>query len=118
MLSILLFTILISAYECNLYCGEFFMKVANLNGMKVITSEAQFLGEVDGTEIDIVEWRVTHLHISLTKALSEKFDFKKPLLGSVMVCLPIDTVKAVGDVITLNKSVEDLKYLPEFKVQQ
>jgi sporulation protein YlmC with PRC-barrel domain len=96
----------------------FFVKVANLNGMKVITSEAQVLGEVEGTEIDVVDWKVTHLHISLTKAISEKFNFKKPLLGSVMVGLPIETVKAVGDVVSLNKSIEDLKYMSEFKVQQ
>jgi sporulation protein YlmC with PRC-barrel domain len=94
------------------------MKVANLNGMKVITSEAQVLGEVDGTEIDVVDWKITHLYISLTKPISERFDFKKPLLGSVTVALPIETVKAVGDVVALNKSIEDLKYMSEFKVQK
>jgi hypothetical protein len=35
--------------------------------------------------------------------------FKKPLLGSVTVYLPITTVKEVGNVITLNKSLLDLK---------
>lgn len=112
--SFLLIHLFIGGFACCLYFDEFFVKVANLNGMKVITSEAQFLGEVDGTEIDIVDWRVTYLHIGLAKAISEKFYFKKPLLGSVMVCLPINTVKAVGDIITLNKSIEDLKFMPEF----
>ena len=94
------------------------MKVAYLNGMKVITSEAQVLGEVEGTEISIDDWKVTHLHISLTKDISEKFNLKKPLLGSISVCLPITTVKAVGDVISIDKTIEDLKYMKEFKIQK
>ena len=55
------------------------MNVANLNGMEVITSEAQILGEVDGIEVDIVDWKVMHLHINLTKAISEKFNFNSHL---------------------------------------
>ena len=94
------------------------MRAANLNGKKVITSKAKVLGEVEGVEIAIDEWVVTHLHISLTKDVIENFDFKKPFLGSVSVCLPINTIKAVGDVISLNKTIQDLKYMKEFKLQK
>jgi sporulation protein YlmC with PRC-barrel domain len=94
------------------------LKVANLNGKKVITSEAQVLGEVGGAEIEIIEWKVTHLYISLTKEVTEKFNFKKPLLGSVTVCLPVTAIKAVGDVITLDQTMKNLKFMPEFKVQK
>ena len=94
------------------------MKAANLNGKQVITSEAQVLGEVDGTEIDLDEWNVTGLHINLAKEIIEKFNFKKPLLGSVIVCLPVAAIKAVGDVIALDKTIEELKYMREFKVQK
>jgi sporulation protein YlmC with PRC-barrel domain len=94
------------------------MKVGNLNGKKVITSEAQVLGEVDGAEIDIDEWQVTGLHVNLTKDIIERFNFKKPLLGSVIVCLPVSTINAVGDVIGLNKTIEELKIMKEFKVQK
>ena len=94
------------------------MKVTNLNGKQVITSEAQVLGEVEGAEIDIDEWRVTGLYINLAKEIIEKFNFKKPLLGSVIVCLPVTTIKAVGDVIALDKAIEELKYMREFKVQK
>jgi len=96
----------------------FVMKVANLNGKQVITSEAQVLGEVDGAEMNIDEWQVTGLHVNLTKEIIERFNFKKPLLGSVIVCLPVKTVKAVGDVIALDKTVEELKTMKEFKVQK
>lgn len=94
------------------------MKVANLNGKKVITSDAQVLGEVEGAEIQVGEWQITHLYISLTKDVTEKFNFKKPLLGSVAVCLPVTTIMAVGDVITLDQNMENLKSVPEFKVQR
>jgi sporulation protein YlmC with PRC-barrel domain len=93
------------------------MKAANLTGKQVITSEAQVLGEIEDVEIDSSTWTVTHLHVSLLKNNVKKLNFKKPLFGSVTVCLPINVIKAVGDVISLNKSIEDLKYMPEFKIQ-
>jgi sporulation protein YlmC with PRC-barrel domain len=94
------------------------LKVANLNGKQVITSEAQVLGEVAGAEIDLDAWKVTGLDINLTKEIIERFNFKKPLLGSVIVCLPVTTIKAVGAVIALDKTIEELKYMKEFKVQK
>ncbi len=96
----------------------FLLKADHLNGKQVITSEAQVLGEIEGVDIDISSWTVTHLHISLLKSNVEKFNYKKPLFGSVSVCLPISTIKAVGDVISLKESIDDLKYLPEFKIQE
>ena len=93
------------------------MKAANLNGKQVITSEAQVLGEIDGVEIDVSTWKVSHLHISLLKNIVKKFDFKKPFFGSVTVCLPVNVIKAIGDVISLNKSIEDLRQMPELKIQ-
>jgi sporulation protein YlmC with PRC-barrel domain len=89
--------------------------VSKLNGMNVITADAYTIGEVDGAHADIGEWTITHLDVELTKEAVEQLSFKKPLLGSVTVCLPINTVKEVGNVITLNKSLLDLKNLKECK---
>jgi sporulation protein YlmC with PRC-barrel domain len=83
--------------------------------MSVITSDAYTLGEVDGTNADIITWDLTHLDIELSKEVTEELGFKKPILGSVKVCLPVNTVKTVGDVITLNKSLLELKNLKECK---
>jgi sporulation protein YlmC with PRC-barrel domain len=94
------------------------LKAANLNGKQVITSEAHVLGEVEGVDIDLSNWSVTHLQISLLKNNVEKFNYKKPIFGSVSVCLPIQFIKVVGDVISISQSMEDLKYLPEFKIQE
>jgi len=98
---------------CYLVISE--LKISKLNGMAVITSDAYTLGEVDGAHADIGAWIITHLDVDLTKEAGEELGFKKPLLGSVTVCLPIDAVAKVGDVITLNKSLTELKNLKECK---
>jgi sporulation protein YlmC with PRC-barrel domain len=105
-------------YNNTICKGEFCMKVANLNGKEVVTSEAQVIGEVEGAEVDTDTWKVTHLRISLIKDISDKFNFKKPFFGSVTVSLPVANIKAVGDVIALNKTIEDLKYMREFKIHK
>ncbi|TRO45857.1 hypothetical protein E2P30_00915 [Candidatus Bathyarchaeota archaeon] len=89
------------------------MKVGKLNGMSVITSDAYTLGEVDGAHTDINTWNITHLDIDLTKEATAELGFKKPFLGALTVCLPIGAVKKVGDVITLNQTLLELKNLKE-----
>ena len=91
------------------------MKVSKLNGMKVITANAYTLGEVEGAHVDTDKWRIMNLDVSLTKEATEELGFKKPLLGSVTVCLPVNVVKQFGDVITLKKSLQELKELKECK---
>jgi sporulation protein YlmC with PRC-barrel domain len=91
------------------------MKISKLNGLNVITADAYTLGEVDGAHADIDTWSITHVDVDLTKEAAEELGFKKPLLGSLTVCLPVNAVKKVGDVITINKSLADLKNLKECK---
>jgi hypothetical protein len=59
------------------------------------------------------KWEVTHLHVSLTEETTRELGYKKPFLGSVDVILPISIVKAVGDVISLDKKIDDLRDLVE-----
>jgi sporulation protein YlmC with PRC-barrel domain len=94
---------------------DFELKVSKLNGVSVITADAYTVGEVDGAHADVGMWTITHLDVELTKEAVDQLGFKKPLLGSVTVCLPISTVKEVGNVIALNKSLLDLKNLKECK---
>lgn len=81
--------------------------------MSVITADAYTLGEIDGAHADTNLWNITHLDVELTKEASAELGFKKPFLGSITVCLPISSIKNVGDVVTLNKSLLDLKNLKE-----
>ena len=93
------------------------MKVSKLNGMKVITSNAYTLGEVEGAHVDTDNWRITHLDVGLTKEATRELGFKKPLLGSLRICLPVTIVKGFGDVITLKNSLQEMKNLKEGKAE-
>ena len=73
------------------------------------------LGEVTGADVDVEKWLITHLHVSLTEEATRELGFKKPFLGSVIVCLPINLIQATGDIISLNKSVKELKNVVEPK---
>ena len=85
--------------------------------MAVITDDALTLGEVDGVQADTVTWQITHLDVSLTKEATEELGFKKPMLGSITICLPTSAIKKVGDVITLDFSLKALKDLKECQVE-
>jgi sporulation protein YlmC with PRC-barrel domain len=91
------------------------MLIRRLDGRKVVTSDAKVIGEVGGTYAEIEDWDITHLAVELNDEAIELFGYKKPrtrFLGTVSVCLPIDSVTAVGDIISLNKTFEELPSLP------
>jgi sporulation protein YlmC with PRC-barrel domain len=92
------------------------MKISKLDGMNVITSDAYTLGEVDGAHADTETWNITHLDVELNKEATVELGYKKPFLGSITVCLPVNAVAKVGDVITLNQSLLELKNLKECKI--
>jgi sporulation protein YlmC with PRC-barrel domain len=93
------------------------LKVNKLNGMRVITDDAFTLGEVDGAEASTVTWQITHLDLALTKEATQELGFKKPMLGSVTICLPTSAIKKVGDVITLDFSLKAFKNLKECQIE-
>lgn len=75
----------------------------------MIGANAYTLGEVTGADVDTEKWQITHLHVSLTDEATRELGFMKPFLGSVIVCLPIDIIQATGDVVSLNKSIDELR---------
>ena len=89
--------------------------ISKLIGKKVIGANAYTLGEVTGADVDVEKWLITHLHVSLTEEATRELGFRKPFLGSVIVCLPINLIQATGDIISLNKSVKELKNVVEPK---
>jgi sporulation protein YlmC with PRC-barrel domain len=91
------------------------VSVSRLVGKKVIGSNAYMLGEITGADVDTEKWLVTHLHVGLTDEATRELGFRKPLLGSVIVCLPINIIQATGDVISLNKSITELRTIVQPK---
>lgn len=88
---------------------------SRLIGKKVIAANAYMLGEVTGADVDTEKWLITHLHVSLVDEAIRELGFKKPFLGSVIVCLPINLIQATGDVVSLNKSLSELRNVVEPK---
>ena len=88
--------------------------VSELNGKKVITIDAFNVGEASGAEMDN-QWKITHLYVNLSKEATNELGFKKPVLGHITVCLPVNLIQAFGDVITLSKRREELQGIPECK---
>ena len=92
-------------------------ETANVNillGKSVVADDARLVGAVTGVEVELMpKWEVTHLHVSLTEETTRELGYKKPFLGSVDVILPISIVKAVGDLISLDKKIDGLRDLVE-----
>jgi sporulation protein YlmC with PRC-barrel domain len=90
------------------------VKVSEINGKKVITTYAFNVGKVSGAEMDD-QWKITHVHVDLSKEATNELGFKKPVLGHITICLPVKVIQGLGDVITLGKTREGLKGIPECK---
>ena len=84
-----------------------------LNGLKVVTTDAYALGEVDGIEFDIQKATITHIRVDLTKEAANELRLKKPFYGSVIVCVPLSFIQAYGHVINLNVPLSTVKTLKE-----
>ncbi|MGD8546130.1 MAG: hypothetical protein PVH12_08160 [Candidatus Bathyarchaeota archaeon] len=83
-----------------------------MNGKEVISEKAFTLSEVKGAEVDTDNWKITHLHVKLADEAATELRLKK-LFSSSIVCMPVNFIKAVGDVITIDKSVEELRETQE-----
>lgn len=89
------------------------VRPSELEGKNVVDSGAKIVGTVSDIEINCSEWKVTHLRIDLTDELIEILGYKKPFLGHVEIMLSVDAIKAVADVVALNKAIKELKEVIE-----
>jgi sporulation protein YlmC with PRC-barrel domain len=85
------------------------VEIGRLNWKKVDTSDGVTIGEVQGAEVETKSWHVTHVHVGLNDETLKKFGLRKPYLGRVLICLPVDTIRAVNEIITLKKTLSELK---------
>ena len=77
-------------------------EISKLNGKMVITKEAFNVGEITEASMND-DWKITHIQVKLTKEATKELGLKKPYLGHVSVCLPLNYVTSIGDVITLTE---------------
>ncbi|HYA77660.1 MAG TPA: PRC-barrel domain-containing protein [Verrucomicrobiae bacterium] len=79
-----------------------------LNDKKVIGSEGFILGEVEGVNVDLNTWRASLLYVRLSDEAAAGLGLKRSF-SKTTICLPINFVKSVGDVITLNEPLHNLE---------
>jgi len=84
-----------------------------LFGKDVVGEDARVIGKSTGAQIDLSQWLITHIKVKLTEEAMRELGYKKPLLGSVEVLLPVGSIKAVGDIISVSKSIKELKSIVE-----
>jgi len=77
-------------------------------GLQVVTSGAYILGEVKGAKIDTETWAIKYLNVKLTGEAAESLGMKKRFRSS-KICIPVDMVQAVAQVVTISRSIEDLE---------
>jgi len=85
------------------------VEIGRLNWKQVDTSDGVTIGELQGAEIDTKTWQVTHVHVGLNDKTLKEFGLKKPYLGRMLICLPVESVRAVNEIIVLKKTFSELK---------
>jgi sporulation protein YlmC with PRC-barrel domain len=91
------------------------VELGELNWKKVLTSDGFVIGQLEGGKLDTNSWQLTHVNIGLNDEALREFDLKKPFLGRVLICLPVNMIKSVGDTVTLKQSLQELKESKECK---
>jgi sporulation protein YlmC with PRC-barrel domain len=87
-----------------------------LKGRKVVGTEGYILGEVDGFDVDSSIWQAVAFYVSLSEEAIAELGFKKPFLRKIVICLPTHLIKEVGDIVTLNEPIRNLKDITEKEI--
>ena len=77
-------------------------------GLQVVTSGAKIIGEVKGAKIDTATWVIKFLNVKLTGDAAESLGMKKRFRSS-KICIPVGMVQAVGQLVTISRSIEELE---------
>ena len=86
---------------------------AKLEGKEVTGAKGYVIGEVEGFDVDPTSWKVTGLEVGLTDEAATELGFERPFLSKVVVIIPSDIVRLVGNFIDLNEVIDSLGSLVE-----
>jgi sporulation protein YlmC with PRC-barrel domain len=87
---------------------RYLINVEEIMGLQVVTSGAKIIGEVKGAKVDTENWMIKFLNVKLTGDAAESLGMKKRFRSS-KICIPIGMVQAVGHVVTISRSIEELE---------
>lgn len=89
------------------------LRLEEIIGLEVLSSDAKVLGTVEGVGVDSENWRVGALKVAVTKGMEPNLRVKKPLFGAARIAFPSEKVESVRDVV---KMKEPLAKLPPFVI--
>ncbi len=87
------------------------VEITKLFWKPALTSDGFVLGEVHSAELDMSNWQIINLYVTLSEEASKKLGFKHPYLGKTVVCLPVSAVESIAEKAVLNKTIEELRTL-------
>lgn len=95
-----------------------FLVSANLiTGKKVVATNGDAIGEVKDADFDTSTWKINSLLLRLTDKAASELGYTRPSgtlgsfsmnRGSRSVFMPVELVNAIGDVVTIKKSLIEL----------
>jgi sporulation protein YlmC with PRC-barrel domain len=86
----------------------FLINFEEIVGLQVITSGAKIIGEVKGAKVDTETWLIKFLNVKLTGDAAESLGLKKRFRSS-KICIPVSMVQAVGHVVTVSMTIEEME---------
>ena len=86
-----------------------------LLGKSVIGKLVNHIGDVFGVDIEPMTWKVTHLQVKLSKLAAKEIGVKKAF-KTTTIRIPTSLMDKIGVVITLNRSIFDLKEHQDFLI--
>ncbi len=95
----------------------FLVSLNLLTGKKVVGVNGDDIGEVKDVEFDMNKWTISDLQVKLSDKAAVELGLKthsggmvgiSRSKGSDRVYMPVELISAVGDVITINKSLIEI----------
>ena len=85
------------------------ISLSSMKGKKIFTSEGLSVGEVVRFELDPSIWKVRSIVAEVVDTAMEALELKKALMRPTEILIGKELVKSVGDVVTLNVTIQMLR---------
>ncbi|MDQ1279481.1 MAG: hypothetical protein QG670_743 [Thermoproteota archaeon] len=85
------------------------MRMDDFMGKKVIGQQARLLGDVCDIEFDEKTMQITKICVQIKDDVAEEIGLDKSILrGSIKIDIPVTVIKAISDVVMLDRSAKEL----------
>jgi len=85
------------------------IKDSELVGKHVILEDASDVGTVGDIYVDVFDWHITKFDLVVDKRYIERLGLDKSIIRKSRLSIKTHLVTAVGDVVHLNGSIEELR---------